>query len=87
MLTSVSVSVVEGTAAPAFGKPVRILDKAYVSGSTVLGIPLRGYDVSPDGRRFLVIKEQPLASEPPAPLSSMTVVLDWFEELRTRMSR
>ena len=86
-LTSVSVSVAEVTAAPAFGKPVRILDKAYVSGGTVLGIPLRGYDVSPDGQRFLVIKEQSQQAERPASLSTMTVVLDWFEDLRARMSR
>ncbi len=87
MLTSVSVSVAEATSAPAFGKPVRILDKAYVSGGTVLGIPLRGYDLSPDGQRFLVIKEQPRPTDQPAPLSTMTVVLDWFEELRARMPR
>lgn len=85
MLTSVSVA--ESNAAPAFGRPARILERAYVPGATVLGIPLRGYDISADGQRFLVIKEQPLPTERSAPLSSMTVVLDWFEDLRARMSR
>jgi hypothetical protein len=52
-----------------------------------LGIPLRGYDLSPDGQRFIVIKEQSQQAERPATLSTMTVVLDWFEELRARTAR
>ena len=41
----------------------------------------RTYDISPDGRRFLVIKESDEASAP----MSMTVVLNWFEELKARV--
>jgi serine/threonine-protein kinase len=37
-----------------------------------------GYDVSPDGRRFLVI--QP--TEPEQPATQVSVVINWFEELR-----
>ncbi len=36
----------------------------------------RNYDVSPDGRRFLMVKPRPI-SEP----REVTVVLNWFEEL------
>jgi serine/threonine-protein kinase len=42
----------------------------------------RTYDISPDGRRFLMIKES--AEDTSAPMS-MTVVLNWFEELEARV--
>jgi hypothetical protein len=38
-----------------------------------------GYDVSPDGRRFLRV--QPVHPDPPS--NQISVVLNWFEELRT----
>ena len=41
----------------------------------------RGYDMMPDGR-FLSITD-PLLAE--GALSSMTVVLNWFEELKARV--
>ena len=37
----------------------------------------RIYDISPDGRRFLVIRS---ADEEPS--AQMNVVLNWFEELK-----
>ena len=40
--------------------------------------PLRNYDVTPDGRRFLMIKE----SEQVAAATRVIVVLNWFEELK-----
>jgi len=40
------------------------------------------YDVSPDGKRFLMVKP-PAASL--APTDQVTVVLNWFEELRRRV--
>jgi serine/threonine-protein kinase len=42
----------------------------------------RFYDISPDGRRFLMIKES--EADTSAPMS-MTVVLNWFEELKARV--
>jgi hypothetical protein len=48
---------------------------------------MRGYDVAPDGQRFLVIKEQSAVTDWSAPLPTLMVVLDWFEDLRARMSR
>jgi serine/threonine-protein kinase len=41
----------------------------------------RTYDVSPDGRRFLMIKDSG-ASGPNATPASMVVVLNWQEELK-----
>jgi serine/threonine protein kinase len=45
----------------------------------------RTYDVSPDGRRFLMIKNVG-AGDPNAPSASMVVVENWFEELKQRMA-
>jgi hypothetical protein len=40
----------------------------------------RSYDVTPDGRRFLMVRYAPEA-EP----RQLSLVLDWFGELRSRM--
>jgi serine/threonine-protein kinase len=45
------------------------------------GTGTSGFDVSPDGRRFLMI--QPTAPERPA--TQVNVVINWFEELRQRV--
>jgi serine/threonine-protein kinase len=50
-------------------------------GATVrLTVPLRGYDVSADGRRFLTIADKADAAGSPA--SQMIVVLNWGDELK-----
>ena len=41
------------------------------------------YDLSPDGKRFLMVK--PPADRQKAPMDQVTVVLNWFEELRQRV--
>src|SRR5262245_33075897 len=46
----------------------------------------RTYDVSPDGRRFLMIKNS-AASDPSAPPDSMVVVINWTEELKRLVPR
>ena len=66
------------------GKPARILNGKYVAGSTTRGYPLRSYDVSADGQRFLMLKETAGASTS-APLPTMTVVVNWIEELKSRV--
>jgi serine/threonine-protein kinase len=57
------------------GKPRTVLegDFLFIPGHDYLG----GYDISPDGRRFLVVT----GGEP----KTMTVVLNWFEELRRKV--
>jgi serine/threonine protein kinase len=44
----------------------------------------RTYDVSPDGQRFLMIKDSAAAEQPSTP-TSLVVVLKWFEELKRRL--
>jgi serine/threonine-protein kinase len=77
-LTVVSVQ----TSGQAFvaGTPKRLLDTAYYPGFTPAGVPLRGYDVSPDGKRFLMIKEA--SGESGAPPPKITVVVNLQEELK-----
>lgn len=64
---------------PAFsiGEEREILPARYYNGVGTTGRP---YDVSPDGRRFLVIKEQARAQE-------MVVVLNWIEEVKRMVGR
>jgi hypothetical protein len=41
----------------------------------------RNYDVSKDGKRFLMIKQ---VDERPTPVTQLKVVVNWFEELKSR---
>ena len=43
------------------------------------GIPIRGWDISADGDRFLMVK---LEERKPQPLTEIVLVQNWFEELR-----
>jgi hypothetical protein len=74
-LMAMAVDVPQSTAGFPVRTPVKILDDAqyYSSGGVNLG---RTYDVSPDGARFVRIKEQD-AGVP----SSIIVIQNWFEEL------
>jgi hypothetical protein len=42
-----------------------------------------GYDVSPDGQRFLMVKSS--SSTPQVPPNQLTFVVNWFEELKQRV--
>ncbi len=81
-LTAVRFRVNGATFTPE--KPARLLNERYVAGSTTRGYDLRSYDVSADGQRFLMLKETAGASAA-APLPPMTVVLNWIEELKSRV--
>ena len=41
--------------------------------------PNRGWDISPDGRRFLMVKVDEREAKP---VTEMILVLNWFEELK-----
>jgi serine/threonine protein kinase/Tol biopolymer transport system component len=61
--------------APAFhaGKPKVLFQNTYAN----------GYDVTSDGKRFLMVKSNGLP--PPARPEQLNVVMNWFEELRRRV--
>ena len=54
------------------GTPRVVFDAAKLG-----GLRLTGWDVAPDGRRFLLVRESPGA---PRQVSTMTVVQNWFRE-------
>ena len=61
------------------GTPAKVLEARYLgTNSGALG---RTYDVSPDGKRFLMIKAGG-ASDRPAASPPIIVVQNWFEELK-----
>ena len=62
------------TANGQFEKPRVLFDSPY--GSTV---PLPGFDVHPDGQRFIMVR--PAASSEP-PFTQMHIILNWTEELK-----
>jgi serine/threonine-protein kinase len=72
---------VKGEAEWAATAPAKLFEGHYGAAAYHYG---RTYDVSPDGRRFLMIKGG--AGGLNAPPASMVVVLDWFEELKRRVS-
>ncbi|MBI4476266.1 MAG: hypothetical protein HY654_03780, partial [Acidobacteria bacterium] len=76
--TSLMSVPVQTTPTFAAGTP-RKLFEGYVSG---LG---RTYDVSRDGQRFLMIKDS-TAADQTMTAPSMVVVLNWFEELKAKLS-
>jgi hypothetical protein len=47
-------------------------------------VPLRSWDVSPDGQRFLMRRAVPSSD---APLTSLHLVLNWTDELRRRVAQ
>jgi len=61
-----------------FGQPRQLFEGRYSMNN-----PDRGYDVSPDGERFLMLQTNPRA---PDVISEMIVVQNWTEELK-RLAR
>ncbi len=46
----------------------------------------RHYDVSPDGKRFLMLVDVPAANGQKPPAQELSVVLNWTEELKAKMA-
>jgi eukaryotic-like serine/threonine-protein kinase len=61
------------------GTPTKLIDGQYFHGTGNSGSTARTYDVSPDGKRFLMIK--PGVDQTSAPIS-IVVVQNWYEELK-----
>jgi len=59
----------------AAGKPRLLFEKAGYN----LPSPIRGYDLSLDGKRFLMVK---LEQRKPTPVNEIVFVQNWFEELK-----
>ncbi len=59
------------------GNPNKLFDAPYFS-----AVNMRSYDATPDGRRFLFIKDTAGAAATDAPSPSIVVVQNWTEELK-----
>jgi len=57
------------------GKPRLLFEKSGYG----LAIPIRGYDLSLDSQRFLMVK---LEQRKPSPITEMILIQNWFEELK-----
>jgi hypothetical protein len=64
------------------GNPTVLFEGPYAS--YLGGFRLRAYDVTPDGKRFVMLKELPGTGGSSAS-AQLTVVLNWFEELKRRV--
>ena len=62
------------------GNPEVVVDGPYVAPNSA-----RTYDVSPNGERFLMIKDAANSDKTSAPPPSIIVVQGWFEELKRRV--
>jgi eukaryotic-like serine/threonine-protein kinase len=81
LLTSVRISVAGDKFSA--GTPTQVLKSAYVAGQSARGLSLRSYDVSADGKRFLMVKDVAIRATNAAP-APMIVVTQWLEELKQR---
>jgi hypothetical protein len=63
-----------------YGKPVKVFDTKYAEPATAF----RSYDVSGDGKRFLMIKE--VDEDKTSAPRGMIIVENWFEELKSRVA-
>ena len=76
-------TAISGTPVFKSSNPTKVFDMpAYSVGGNTANIG-RTYDVSPDGRRFLMIKQA--AGEQTAARPQILVVQNWFEELKRRV--
>ena len=75
--TLMAVPVQTSGATFRWGNPVRVFDERPYAAPVID----RNYDVSPDGRRFLMLKEN-AAGRANAAAATMVVVLNWVEELK-----
>jgi dipeptidyl aminopeptidase/acylaminoacyl peptidase len=66
----------EGFAA---GRPRLLFERRGYS----MGAPIRGYDLSSDSRRFLMVKLDPRS---PSPATELTLVQNWFHELTAKVT-
>jgi serine/threonine-protein kinase len=85
-----TAAILESTGSAAFrrGTPIKLFDTSSYFAPTVANnlSPGRMYDVSADGRRFLMIKGVSVR-ELTSASQSITVVQNWVEELKRRVAR
>jgi len=72
----------------ASGPPVRIGQPRVLfpfseSDLAFAGVPVRGYEVAPDGRHFYVVRTP---TPPPSPaVTHINLITNWFDELKAKV--
>ena len=86
--TSIMAVTVQLTPTFSPGNPTKLFDAPSImlDGRFIATGTHRTYDISRDGQRFLMIKENAGPSERDSPLATMIVVQNWFEELKAKMA-
>jgi serine/threonine-protein kinase len=74
----IAVPILTSGATLIVGAPTTLFDTKYVEAN-----PARHYDVSPDGQRFVMLKDR--GADPNATPASMIVVQHWTDELKQRV--
>jgi serine/threonine-protein kinase len=75
-LMAVSVGVAGGSLTA--GQPQELFSGSYLAGGV-----RAGYDVSPDGQRFVLVK----ASQARLDLTRFNIVVNWLDEMTARLSK
>jgi serine/threonine-protein kinase len=84
LLTAVPLQTAGNTLKP--GLPVTVSRTLYFAGVSALGVSaLRGYDVAPNGQRFLMIKESAPAEQKGSP-AGVVVRLNFAEVLNAKLA-
>jgi serine/threonine-protein kinase len=78
--TLVAVPVETSDATFAWGKPIKLVENAADD-----SINLRSYDIAPDGRRFLILRDQSSGRIDTAG-PQIVVVVNWLEELKMKLA-
>jgi serine/threonine-protein kinase len=73
---------VEGSGSFRAGTPTKLVETRYYAGAGSGAAPGRTYDVSPDGQRFLMLREGGRSDQTAPPPPSIIVVQHWVEELK-----
>jgi Tol biopolymer transport system component len=73
------VNILPSSTSFATSSPVKALDAPT---AVTIGVPYRSFDVSPDGKRFLVIKDARDSDTKSSATPGLVVVQNWVEELK-----
>jgi hypothetical protein len=78
----VAVSIAESGSSLTVGSPATVFTDPYRLDTGGANGGMANYDVSPDGKQFVMVEEPKAASQTTARLQ---VVLNWFDELKARV--
>ena len=79
------VRIDQGATSLTVGPPARLFDDPYMLDLGGAAGGVANYDVSPDGKRFVMVEEQKSATGRSAEPVRLHVVLNWLDEVKARV--